>query len=166
MSHDWELPSEVSYDATSLISPKIVRPLESPFVCPESHLLCNVDRFLDLVPPQEVLYAEIEELENKLHRLNSPRRFCHMDINPTNIIYNQEQGSVIYKISLILDDHDYFFHFFTQRNYTVYFVAVVGQRHWSATFALQSHVFLFLLSTLLQVFFHFSLHCFCSFHFF
>ena len=55
-------------------------------------IVWNFFRFIDAVRPKRVLEQELQELWDHLEALNSPVVFCHNDLLPKNIIYNEDKG--------------------------------------------------------------------------
>lgn len=65
-------------------------------------------RYTQIIRPKHVLEKEQQELWDHLEALNSPIVFCHNDLLPKNIIYNEEEGSIHfidYEIAMYNHEH-------------------------------------------------------------
>lgn len=51
-------------------------------------------RYIELIQSKSQLQDELKGLWHHLETLDSPVVYCHNDINPQNIIYNEDRGSV------------------------------------------------------------------------
>ena len=51
-------------------------------------------RYTAMVGSKSRLVEEMNSLWDNLEALESPVVYCHNDINPQNIIYNEERGTV------------------------------------------------------------------------
>ena len=54
----------------------------------------TIYRYTEIIHPKRILEKEQQELWDHLEALNSPIVFCHNDLLPKNIIYNEEKGNI------------------------------------------------------------------------